>query len=152
MAISKSLHCSCLHALNLPHHAWDWYGAHTDHLPYDPPGVGMSGASVYSLSTLLFFFLSVTEGKIQSIVSIQNNDKAQQGLRAAFCRYIQIQAQQNSLSSRLVIPIMRGSVFRKGVSCFESTVFYMERALCILFFAQGDRGSSMVRTKPKELL
>lgn len=82
LVISKSLHCSCLHALNLPCRAWHWYGAHPDCLPYDPPGVRMFVTNVSSLSTLFFSFLLVTEGKIQSSVSTQNNDIPRQGLRA----------------------------------------------------------------------
>lgn len=39
--------------------AWDWLGAHPDHLPPGPPGVGMFVASVSSISTFLFFFLSL---------------------------------------------------------------------------------------------
>lgn len=149
---SASLHCPCLHGLNLPHHAWDWCGAHADHLPYGPQVWGCWWQMFLPFPLCFFSSCQSLKGRFSLCVNAEQwHVPAGPKGWGVICRYIQIQALQNSLSCPLVIPVMGGSVFRKGFSCFGSAVFYMECAICI-FCTQGKRGSGTVRTMPKELL
>lgn len=99
----------------------------------------------------IVFFLPVSHWREDSVNAEQWHSPAGPEGWGIICGCIQIQALQNSLHSSLVIPEMGRSVFRKGVSYFESAVFCMECTISI-FCTQVERGSGIVRTKSKVLL
>lgn len=101
LVISESWGCSCLHALSLSYHAWGWYGAHPVHLPDHPKVCGCLWQMVLSFS-LYFLFLPVSHWRQDSVLWINTEQwQAPVGSKGwgVLCKYMQIQALQNSLSS-----------------------------------------------------